>query len=198
MFADSRRSRVASLTLGALVAMVSVSAWAKDYEGDTNEDMADISRAKGTLEMFKADDAGLEIHLRDAVGYAVFPQVGKGGLVVGAAMGKGILFEKGTATGRVKLTQVNIGAQAGGQSYSEMIIFKDAAALNDFKRGQFAVSSDASAVAGGAGASQSLKYTRGVAVMTMAKGGLMAEASIGGQKFTFKAFDQPIQKVPKT
>lgn len=195
MFANSRRWRVSAVTLGALVAAVSVSAWARDDEDDPT---ADVSRAKTTLETFKENDGGLEVHLSDAVGYAVFPQIGKGGLVVGAAMGKGILFEKGVATGRVKLTQVNVGATVGGQSYSEVIIFKDASALADFKRGQFAVSSDASAVAGGAGASQSLKYTRGVAVMTMAKGGLMAEASVGGQKFSFKPFDAPIGKVPKT
>lgn len=198
MFTDPRGSRFSAITLGAVVALVSVSAWAKDYEGGSNEDLADISRAKTTLETFKENDAGLDVHLRDAVGYAVFPQIGKGGLVVGAASGAGILFENGKATGKVRMTQVNVGATIGGQSYSEVIIFKDASALNDFKRGQFAVSSDASAVAGGTGASQSLKYTRGVAVMTMAKGGLMAEASIGGQKFTFKPFDQPTQKVPKT
>ena len=133
-----------------------------------------------------------------AAGYAVFPTIGKGGLVVGGAGGQGILFEKGMATGWTKMKQVSVGATVGGQSYAEVIIFKEQSALNDFKKGQFAVASDASAVAGGAGASQSLKYTRGIAVMTMAKGGLMAEASIGGQKFSFKEFEHPIAPVPKT
>jgi len=179
-----------SLALGALVAL-STSAWAKDKDENPTEE---IASAKDTLERFKTDDTLLDKHLTNAVAYAVFPQVGKGGLVVGAAMGKGILFEKGVPTGYAKLTQVSVGALAGGQSYSEVIIFKDDAALNDFKRGHFAVASDASAVAGGAGASQSLKYTRGVAVMTMAKGGLMAEASIGGQKFKYIPFEHPVPK----
>jgi lipid-binding SYLF domain-containing protein len=190
---NARGWRVSVIALGALA--LGASAWAKEKAEDPTEE---ISRAKHTMETFKADDPGLEVHLKGAAGYAVFPTIGKGGLVVGGAGGKGILFEKGMATGWTKMTQVSVGATVGGQSYSEVIIFKEQSALNDFKRGQFAVASDASAVAGGAGASQSLKYSRGVAVMTMAKGGLMAEASIGGQKFSFKEFEHPIAPVPKT
>jgi lipid-binding SYLF domain-containing protein len=182
----------AGLALGTLLALGSMSALAKDTE---EYDSEEITRAKNTLDTFKTTDASLKTHLSDAVGYAVFPQVGKGGLVIGAASGKGVLFEKGVATGITRITQVTVGAQAGGQSYSELIIFKSAEALNDFKRGQFAMSSDASAVAGAAGAAENLQYTRGVAVMTMAKGGLMAEASIGGQKFSYKPFEKTVPKM---
>lgn len=197
MNAKRRSFGVSAGLLGALLALGSLTALAgdKDKIKDKDDSAEEITRSKNTLDRFKAADPGLDTHLTDAVAYAVFPQVGKGGLVVGAASGKGILFEKGVATGIAKMTQVSVGAQAGAQSYSELIIFKDASALGDFKRGQFAMSSDASAVAGGTGASATLKYTRGVAVMTMQKGGLMAEASVGGQKFKFEPFEKSESKM---
>jgi lipid-binding SYLF domain-containing protein len=118
--------------------------------------------------------------------YAVFPSVGKGGFGIGGAHGKGELFEHGAVTGRTTLTQVTVGLQIGGQVYREVIFFQDTAALTSFKKGHFALSAQVSAVAAAEGAAANAKYREGVLVFTIAKGGLMLEASVGGQKFSFK------------
>ncbi len=104
---------------------------------------------------------------------------------MGGAYGRGELFEDGTVTGFCDLTQGTIGFQLGGQAYSELIFFENRGALLHFKSGNFAFAAQASAVAATAGASTDADYESGVIVFTMAKGGLMFEASIGGQKFSF-------------
>ena len=119
----------------------------------------------------------------NAAGYVVIPTVGKAGLGIGGARGKGLLYENGASTAIVTLTQLSIGFQAGGQAYSEYIFFKDDVALADFKRGNYELGAQASAVAVTAGASADAGYSGGVAIFTKAKGGLMYEASVGGQKF---------------
>jgi len=113
--------------------------------------------------------------------------VGKGAIGIGGARGKGYVYQHGRLIGRSTLTQVSIGFQLGGQAYSEVVFFKDKTALDDFKRGNFELDAQASAVALTARASRDLAYNRGVAIVTMAKGGLMYEASVGGQKFSYKA-----------
>ena len=118
--------------------------------------------------------------------YAVFPSVGKGGFGIGGAHGNGELFEHGVVTGRTSLTQVTVGLQIGGQVYREVIFFEDPAALASFKKGHFALSAQVSAVAAAEGAAANAKYREGVLVFTLAKGGMMLEASVGGQKFSFK------------
>ncbi len=145
--------------------------------------------AKAIAEFTKADP-GLAKFFRSAYGYAVFPSVGKGGIGIGGARGKGYVYERGTLVGRSTLTQVTIGFQLGGQAYREAILFKDKTALDDFRRGNFELSAQASAVAIKEGASADLAYNGGVAIVTMAKGGLMYEASVGGQKFSY----EPITK----
>ena len=99
---------------------------------------------------------------------------------------KGEVYEQGVLIGTSSLTQLTIGWQLGGQAYSELVFFKDKAALDDFKRGNFELGAQASAVAATAGASADASYDNGVAIFTLAKGGLMYEASIGGQKFSFE------------
>ena len=99
--------------------------------------------------------------------------------------GKGLLFVNGSPAGTATMTQASIGAQAGGQTFSEIIVFENPAAVSYFKDGKFEMSADVSAVAVKEGASSSAKYKEGVAVFTMPKSGLMAQASIGGQKFKF-------------
>ena len=121
-----------------------------------------------------------------AVAYVIIPTVGKGGIGIGGARGKGLLYEGGNITGEVTLTQLTIGFQWGGQAYSEFIFFKDDVALADFKRGNYELGAQASAVAVTAGASADANYSDGVAIFTQAKGGLMYEASVGGQKFKVK------------
>ena len=130
-------------------------------------------------------DVGLEDFLNKAYGYTIFPSVGKGGAIVGGAYGKGVVYEKGQWIGYADLSQATVGLQLGGQTYSELIAFETREALDRFKNNQLAFSANASAVALKSGASTAAKYTDGVAVFTAAKGGLMFEASIGGQKFTF-------------
>jgi lipid-binding SYLF domain-containing protein len=140
-------------------------------------------------------------------GYAVFPTIGKGGLGIGAAHGDGHVYEKGKYVGDTSMTQLSIGFQAGGQAFSQIIFFEDKRALDDFRSGNFEFGADASAVAitagasasagsagAGAGASATKKeattaggYHKGMAVFTIAKGGLMYQAAIGGQKFRYKA-----------
>lgn len=149
-----------------------------------------VKEARETIEVFKKADPGISKFLASAAGYAVFPTVAKGAVGVGGAHGSGVLFEKGNPIGKASLTQVTVGLQLGGQSYSEIIFFQTAAALTDFKKGRFALAAQASAVALAAGASADAKYQNGVAVFTAAKGGLMYEASVGGQKFKYEPFDK--------
>jgi lipid-binding SYLF domain-containing protein len=135
---------------------------------------------------FKAKDPGMAKIFADAVGYVVFPTVGKGGIGLGGARGKGWVYEGGHIIGKSTLTQVSFGFQFGGQAYSEIVFFQTAQALENFKLGHLKFDAQASAIALTARASADLAYRNGVAIVTMAKGGLMYEASVGGQKFSFK------------
>ena len=155
-------------------------------ERSTND--AAVKDAHGAITTLKNADPSLSRRFGDAAGYAVFATVGKGGAGVGGAHGTGVLFVKGTATGTTTLSQLTVGAQLGGQAYSEVIFFDTKEAVADFRKGEFALAAQVSAVAVKAGASANAKYEKGVAVFTLTKGGLMAEASIGGQKFSYEPF----------
>jgi lipid-binding SYLF domain-containing protein len=166
-------------------------------------DEADYTKA---LEVFKA--AGESSHYFDkSYGYALFPTVGKAGIGVGGARGKGRVYEQGRHLGDTTLTQLSIGLQLGGQAYSQIIFFEDKRALDEFTGGNFefgaqasataitaSVSGTASTTGSSAGASGGQRdattvaqsFYKGMAVFTVAKGGLMYEASIGGQKFSYK------------
>ena len=137
------------------------------------------------LTEFKHQGPTLETFLERSVGYAVFPDVGAGAIGIGGAYGKGELFEKNEMVGYCDLSQGTIGLQLGGQSYSEIVFFMNKSALEGFKRGQLAFDAAASAIAANAGASADADYRRGVAVFTIAQGGLMFQAAIGGQHFAF-------------
>lgn len=151
-----------------------------------------IGEAESTAAAFRRADPDLSRFFGSSAGYAVFPTVGKGGAGVGGAYGRGVLFERGQAVGRTTLTQVTVGAQLGGQAYSELIFFEGPEALQRFKKGELAMAAEVSAVIAATGASANAKYARGVAVFTLPKGGLMAEASIGGQKFGYRPFGRPV------
>ena len=120
-----------------------------------------------------------------AYGYAVFPTVGKGGFGIGGAYGSGLVFRGGRVIGETSLTQLTIGFQLGGQAYREIVFFRDERSFDDFKNGSFELSAQASAVVATYGASADADFENGVAVFTLAKGGLMYEASVGGQKFSY-------------
>jgi lipid-binding SYLF domain-containing protein len=159
-----------------------------------------------TVALFK--NAGTSASFFDAShGYAVFPTIGKAGIGIGGAHGKGRVYQQGKYVGDTSMTQLSIGFQAGGEAYSEIIFFEDQRALSEFTSGDFefggnvsavAITTGASATAGTEGASAGAsggkkdattagRYQKGVAVFTIAKGGLMYEVSVAGQKFSFKA-----------
>jgi len=162
---------------------------------------ATVEECRATLAKFRGLGNVPEM-LAQSYGYAVLPTIGKGGIGIGAAGGTGCVFAGGKHTGKVSMGQVTIGWQLGGQAYSQLILFNNADTYNEFMRGQFEFGADATAVAltYGAQAGASTKgasatagdtkgvgmWKRGMAVYTLAKGGLMYEASIGGQKFSVK------------
>lgn len=156
------------------------------FEPDTNDEMQ-LSVAKAILDV-KKKDPGMDRFFNESAGYAVFPSVGKGGIGIGGAHGKGLVISGDKAIGKTSLSQVTVGLQLGGQVYAQFIFFKDEVALGHFQRGNWETSAQLSAVAVTAGASTDADYDKGVAVFTNAGGGLMAEASVGGQKFTYEAF----------
>ena len=141
------------------------------------------AKAQEAIALFKEEDPSIERFFTAAAAYVVIPTVGKGGFGIGGARGKGLLYENDVPTAIVTLTQLTIGFQAGGQAYSEFIFFEDDIALADFKRGNYELGAQVSAVAVTKGASADADYNSGVAIFTQAKGGLMYEASVGGQKF---------------
>jgi lipid-binding SYLF domain-containing protein len=139
-----------------------------------------------TYKGMNADDPTLRGVIERSAGYAVFPSVGKGGLVAGAAYGRGQVFDSaGKFLGYSDIKQGTIGAQVGAQTFDELVIFKDAAALEKFKSGQYALSANYSAVVLKAQAADSANFNDGVLVLVRPEGGAMIEASIGGQKFSF-------------
>jgi lipid-binding SYLF domain-containing protein len=145
-----------------------------------------ISDADGAIAAFEKSDPGMKAFLAKAPGYVVFPGIGKGGLGVGGAHGNGVLYEGGKPVGTSSLTQVNIGLQAGGQKFAEVIVFETAKDLAKFKTGDFSFSGNVSAVALKSGVSATAKFENGVAVFTQGEKGLMYEASVGGQKFKYE------------
>ncbi len=136
-------------------------------------------------ELYKSNPT-IEEKFKTTHAFAVFPKITKGGLGIGGAGGKGLVFENYKVIGGTSLAQATLGLQAGGQQYMEVIFFEDKAALDRYKAEKVKFSGQASAVALKDGASVDIDYQDGVAVFTKAKGGLMAEASLGGQKFKYK------------
>jgi lipid-binding SYLF domain-containing protein len=176
----------------ALLLLVGVAAWADEYS-----DATDLFRNAGQSSSF----------FKKCYGYAIFPTVGKGGLGVGGAYGKGRVYANGKYAGDTSVTQLSLGFQAGGQAYSEIIFFEDKRAFDEFTGGNFEFGADVGAVAitAAAGASAGSKgssagasggkkdattagsYHKGLAVFTIVKGGAMYEASVSGQKFKYEA-----------
>jgi len=184
------KKTVFAYVLFAVLVLVNAAAHADDY--------AD------TISLFR--NAGQSNwYFNHSYGYAVFPTIGKGGIGVGGAYGKGRVYARGKHVGDTSMTQLSIGFQLGGQGYSEIIFFKDQRAFDEFTSGNFEFGADASAVAITAAASASAKttgatagasggkkdaktaggYHKGTAVFTIVKGGLMYEAAISGQKFAY-------------
>lgn len=167
-----------------LLALTATSAFG-DWDADEGAEYHE--KAQEALAEFKAADAKVQSFIDKSAGYVVIPTVGKAALGIGGARGKGVLYEGGEVTAIVTLTQLSFGFQGGGQAYSEFIFFEDAATLENFKHGNFELNAQASAVAVTAGASADAAFNGGMAIFTQAKGGLMYEAAVGGQKFKVEA-----------
>ncbi len=184
--------------VAVLAAMISGSALANVH--DDSETATLFHKSNQSAEFFDS-----------SYGYAVFPTILKGGAGIGAAHGTGNLYSHGHRLGHVSMTQVSVGAQLGGEGYSEIIFFRDKAALDDFTSGNFEFSADAGAVAITAGADVSVgttgldtsasatkkradtdsSYNHGMAVFTIAKGGLMYNVTVAGQKFSYSPRPAP-------
>lgn len=147
-----------------------------------------ISESLAALTSMVDRDSGLQRWVDQAYGYAVFPNIGKGGFWIGGGFGRGIVFEQGNPVGRTTVSQATIGAQIGAQSYSQVIFFRDRTALRHFQGEKFRFSAQATAIAATEGRAATTSYSSGVAVFNHARGGLMAEASVGGQKFRYWSF----------
>jgi len=130
----------------------------------------------------------LKPYFREAVGYVVFPNVGKAGFGIGGARGSGEVFENHKVIGSASLTQFSVGFQLGAQAFSQIIFFQNKNDLNRFIKGNFEFDASASAALITGGANASADYSNGAAVFTFSKGGLMYEASIGGQKFSYQSY----------
>ena len=164
--------------------VISIFGWSSaGWTWDPNEVEELTPKVAEAVAAMKEKDPGIESFFEKATGYVVFPTVGKGGFGIGGARGKGLLMVGGQTVAVVTLTQVTFGFQAGAQAYSEFIFFEDDLALANFRRGNYELGAQASAVAITAGASADAKFNAGVAIFTQAKGGLMYEATVGGQKF---------------
>ena len=144
---------------------------------------------KEVRKLWQSKDSSFNKTLKKAYGYVIFPEVGKGGFVVGASHGEGEVYEKGKLIGHAKMTQTTVGAQVGGQTYAEVILFENKAALDRFKVGKFEGSAAATAIGGKKGAAAASKYKDGTAIMVLPLKGAMAEAAGGGQKFAFMPLD---------
>lgn len=152
----------------------------------SSKDKKIIADAKESKAEFIKTDGLMKNIFDKAYGYVIFPNVGKGGVVIGGAAGNGAVYQSGALIGMAKLTQVTIGFQWGGQAYREVIFFENKSDLEKFKEDNLEFSAQASAVAATAGASTNANYKNGVMIFTQTKGGLMYEATIGGQKFNFR------------
>ena len=171
------------LTQACLLSLAAVALFVMPATAQSEEDVAEV------IQKFEEGDPGMQAWFREAYGYAVFPSVGKGGIGIGGAHGKGLVYEQRQLVGKTTLTEVTIGFQLGGQAFSEVIFFEDKTAFDDFTRENFEFGAQVSAVALTAGVSADLAYSGGVAVVTATKGGLMYEASVGGQKFSYEKIE---------
>jgi lipid-binding SYLF domain-containing protein len=167
---------VASFIAAYLVVVGTAFAW----------DAALEKKSQSAIGEFKRADPSIDAFFKEAYGYAIYPEITKGAVVIGGAGGDGVVYQGGAAIGSSSMSQATIGLQLGGQTYREAIFFKDKGALDNFKLGNFELAAGASAVAVKSGASKTAGYNNGVAIFTMAKGGLMFEAAVGGQKFTYQ------------
>jgi lipid-binding SYLF domain-containing protein len=177
-----RKGTFYSIVTICLILMFCMSGWAA---WDPMQAQKEKAAVEETIAKFKQADSSMKVFFEEAYGSVVFPGIGKGGFIIGGGHGTGWVYEQGTFIGRATVTQITVGAQIGGQSYREIIFFKDKETLDSFKKGNFELSAQASAIMVKEGASKNSSYDHGVAVFTMPTKGALVEASVGGQKFDY-------------
>ena len=177
-----RKAAILALVAIWLIFVQGVSAWAA---WDPVREQREKAAVEETIAKFKEADSSMKVFFDKAYGYVVFPGIGKGGFIIGGGHGTGWVYEQGNHIGSATVTQLTVGAQIGGQSYREIIFFKDKETLDTFKKGNLELSAQVSAIIVRQGASKDASYDHGVAVFTMPRKGAMAEASVGGQKFKY-------------
>ncbi|GAA3522939.1 hypothetical protein GCM10022393_42060 [Aquimarina addita] len=165
-----------------LVTLLFMTSAAISQSEDDQKVINDAEKAKTSLLKLKV---GLNDFFDTSAGYVIFPNVGKGGFIIGGASGNGAVYENGVLVGMANLKKLNIGLQAGGQLVTEVIFFETEEDLNEFKSDEYEFSAEASAIALKSGVAVNAKYDDGVAVFAMPKEGLMVDASVGGQKFKY-------------
>lgn len=178
------KSNYKTLTLLIAISIITLGFRAEAQKG------FDPDKVTEAIAEFKQTDEDINRFFDSAYGYVVFPSIGKGAIGIGGAAGKGLVYRNGALQGGSKMKQITVGFQFGGKSYREVIFFETADAYERFISNKFQFAAQASAVALKSGISADAKYTDGVAVFTMAIGGLMYEASVGGQKFRFVPADE--------
>lgn len=150
----------------------------------TGDDLVTDSRQE--KDMIERNYPVMADHFDSAVGYVIFPNVGKGAYVIGGASGNGTVYENGNLIGYADLKQIDVGLQIGGKAFVEVLFFENEQALEKFKSGSYELSANASAVILDEGFSRDLEFQDGVAIVTVPKGGAMAGISVGGQRFEFR------------
>jgi lipid-binding SYLF domain-containing protein len=171
--------------LSMMILLFSISLFAQN--ADDKKVINDAQKAK---QAFIDANPKLQEYFNDSKAYAIFPNVGKGAIIIGAASGNGAVYERGTLVGMASMKQLDLGAQIGGKAFSEVVFLKTDAAVQDFMDDELTFGSNISAIAVNKDApSLNTTYTDGVAVFTMQKDGLMVEVSVGGQRFDFEDFD---------
>jgi len=181
--------RFLSTAIALLLAVSPV--WAKDNTKDPKNPTPAEKRAQlksdvaAAIDRYKKTDPGMDRFFTQSAGYVMFPNIDKAGFIIGGGHGAGEVYEHGKLIGTATVTMGTVGLQAGAQTFSQVIFFKDAAALDRFKQNKFEWTANASAVAAKAGASTNADYRSGVAVFTRADEGVMAEAAVGSQKFKY-------------
>jgi len=144
------------------------------------------AQVRETIALFKVRDPGIESFFERSYAYAVLPRITKGAVIVGGAYGKGEVFARGTKIGHCSMSQASVGFSFGGEYFREIIFFREKGHLDLFRAGDFTFSGQVTAVALTRGAATKNDYQDGMAVFVMADAGLMVDASLAGQKFSFE------------
>lgn len=177
--------RVAFVFCGAIAALAPVTGCATAPRSVPEQQSLE-ARARATVEEMIAREPSLADTVGSAAGYAVFPDIGKGGAVVGGAFGRGVLFQNGQPVGFVKIEQASIGAQLGAQTFAELLVLPGPDAVERVKRGEVTIGADVGAIALTSGAVARAQLSDGMLLFLLPRGGLMAELSLSGQRIEFE------------